>query len=467
MDVGDSLRQKVERSMLLEDSAVIAPRQERVDRWPQFFGIAAIFMLVASLFFILYKALGPTLRPAVFTQTAIDRQTVEDKSSPLSIDEQTAKLPDQKAQPTIDTMTALGTNMPQTPQTRAPGEAMVPVSPQTASPFMQKAQNLAMQSQQQIVAAAQLDMPAIRRQLQNSGYGITGGANAKTAPVLLVVDSTDMSATKAQINQFISSNSGMSWNAVPAVISVAAAPTTLSSSALASGLPAMSANLDKNAFSTDLGITDKVAANELYVARGLTPERVDALKQTLTLPQQNGLASVQVTVQSAEGLATTQPSIETQKNVNVFGMKEKEASDNATNGNAATQPSELSANRAMDLAGGAAATQPSQTLNDYANAGPGGFGGGGGFHGAGSDAAKNNSPMNDDKLEYLQQEDAVIILQTAEVSNAASATQPSPVPSVAAPIVSPTPAAPPPAAPVPSPTPSPALSTPAPPATQP
>src|SRR5580704_15162959 len=61
MDVGDSLRQKVERSMLLEDAAVAAPEMQQADRWPQFFGIAAIFLLFASLCFILYKAIGPTL----------------------------------------------------------------------------------------------------------------------------------------------------------------------------------------------------------------------------------------------------------------------------------------------------------------------------------------------------------------------------------------------------------------------
>src|SRR5580704_3015788 len=68
MDVGDSLRQKVERSMLLEDSPAAVPSRQSVDRWPQFFGIAAIFLLVSSLCFILYKALGPTWKPAVFTQ---------------------------------------------------------------------------------------------------------------------------------------------------------------------------------------------------------------------------------------------------------------------------------------------------------------------------------------------------------------------------------------------------------------
>src|ERR1700683_4285325 len=63
IDVGDSLRQKVERSMLLDDGPAMVAERRPVNRLPQFFGIAAIVMLFASLCFIVFKALSPTLKP--------------------------------------------------------------------------------------------------------------------------------------------------------------------------------------------------------------------------------------------------------------------------------------------------------------------------------------------------------------------------------------------------------------------
>ncbi len=221
MDVGDSLRQKVERSMLLEDSPAAAPSGQSVDRWPQFFGIAAIFLLVASLCFILYKALGPTWKPAVFTQN------VDQKISDLGPVDQMAVSESPRA--TTDQSVALA--MPPSVSPAAVPAPGTTASPPPASTILKQAQNVV--AQQQALSVAQVDIRAIRRRLENSGYGIHGGNAANSGPVLMVVNSTDLPVTKAQITQFMSSNSGISWNAVPAESQAKSATTTMPSADVA------------------------------------------------------------------------------------------------------------------------------------------------------------------------------------------------------------------------------------------
>src|SRR5580658_3363592 len=142
MDVGDSLRQKVERSMLLEDSPTAAPSRQSVDRWPQFFGIAAIFLLVASLCFILYKALGPTWKPAVFTQN------VDQKLPDLGSADQEAAAASPRS--TGDQTVALATP-PAVSPAAVPAPGAVPYAPPTST-ILKQAQNVVAQSQQQALS---------------------------------------------------------------------------------------------------------------------------------------------------------------------------------------------------------------------------------------------------------------------------------------------------------------------------
>jgi hypothetical protein len=121
----------------------------------------------------------------------------------------------------------------------------------------------------------------------------------------VVVESTDLSATKAQISRFFSGNAGISWDAVPAVSGIKSEAATLPSAAVSAKPTATAGNLADE--------KEAVESSDLYVARGLTPERADALRQTLMVPR-NGSA-VQVTVQSAQSLATTQPSAEIVKDI--------------------------------------------------------------------------------------------------------------------------------------------------------
>ena len=309
MDVGDSLRQKVERSMLLEDSPAAVPSRQSVDRWPQFFGIAAIFLLVASLCFILYKALGPTWKPAVFTQN------IEQKLPDTVPADQAAAA----GVPAINRRairgvgnTARGFSAGRCSSGRTQRRRVRPR-------FCRSAQNGVVQAQQQALSVAKVDIQAIRRRLENSGYGIHSGNAANSAPVLMVVDSTDLPATKAQITQFMSSNTGISWNAVPAESQVKSDAATRPSDDVSGKQLVPAQNTLDQIGQMELNDAKVGFSSDLYVARGLTPERADALRQTLAIPQ-NG-SEVQVTVQSAAGLATTQPSVVTEKDINVLGFE--------------------------------------------------------------------------------------------------------------------------------------------------
>ena len=416
MDVGDSLRQKVERSMLLEDSAVAKVSGQRIDRWPQFFGIAAIFLLVASLCFILYKALGPTWKPAVFVQSVADHPP--DIAALDKGQSEQATVPEAVA--ATDERPAAGING----IAQAASPAMVPRAtiapggvspPPAAEPILQKAQQLAVQSQQQMMSVAQLDLQAIRRRLENSGYGIQGsdksvaasGERGNAGPVLVVVDSTDPPATKARITQFFSSSAGISWNAVPAESQGKSPATTLPSGTIADGKLAQAQNVMDEKRMLELSDAEKRPASDLYVVRGLTPERADALRQTLTVPG-NG-PQVQVTVQSAEGLATTQPSV---------GVARED--DMSAAGDSVRVPTSQPAEETNSVmsANTAATTAPSVALEEGNSAGKANSGAGGAM-------MLNNIPAEaqGSQPQSLPPVDAVLVLQGAAIT-AGPTTQP-------------------------------------------
>jgi hypothetical protein len=214
-----------------------------------------------------------------------------------------------------------------------------------------------------------------------------------------VVNSTDIPATKAQITQFMSSNSGISWNAVPADSLAKSAATTLPSGDIAGKQLAQAQNTSELNDRLDLSEAVKTPSSDLYVARGLTPERADALRQTLAIPQ-NG-SQVQVTVQSAAGLATTEPSVMTEKDVNLFGIASRtraSTSQPAESGEPAVSPAGLSA--------AGAATAPSPALAGQENIGGGGV----------MMANNNATPLSANQSQSLPPVDAVIVLQSAPVA---------------------------------------------------
>jgi anti-sigma factor RsiW len=319
MDLGDSLRQRAERSMLLDGPGAVVPQRERMSRWPQFFAIAAIFLLFASLCFILYKALGPTLKPAEFTQN-MEENKILNNIEPTS--ESSAPVMNAPAAPAGAAPSAFA-GAPQAAAHQAEAKT------QLADATIQKVQNLQDQLQRQVVAASQPDLAAIRRRLESSGYGVTasdgrmGGGNSP--PVLMVVNSTDAPATKVQIAQFLNNSTGISWSVIPQEADWKSKATTPpSGEAIGGGAgegqlkPAVnSLDFSSNGAGETDNATTRPSTDVFYVARGLTAEQADALRQTLIVPQ-NG-PEVQVTMQSAQPLATTEPSTQTDKDVNSLG----------------------------------------------------------------------------------------------------------------------------------------------------
>jgi anti-sigma factor RsiW len=302
MDVGDSLRQRAERSMLLDGPGAVVPQGQRVNRWPQFFAIAAIFLLFSSLCFILYKALGPTLKPAAFTQN-MEENKILNMEPPSAVSAPAANAP---AAPAGAARYALAG----APQAAArPAEAQM----QSAEGTVQKAQNLQDQLRPQVAAANQPDLGAIRRRLENSGFDFGGTGNGNSGPVLMVVNSTDARATNVQIAQFLNNSTGISWNVIPQEADWKSRATTLpSGGAVSSGAAdgqLKSAVNSLEASSNGAGETENATtqpSNDVfYVARGLTAEKADALRQTLTVPQ-NG-PEVQVTVQAAQPMVVSGP----------------------------------------------------------------------------------------------------------------------------------------------------------------
>jgi hypothetical protein len=395
MDLEDSLRQKVERSMLLDSSVAAAPQRQRADWWPQFFTIAAIFLLFASLCFILIKTLGPTLKPAVFTQNvtenippaaSTDRQTVPDSMMVAAAQPQTQ----QPLAPASNSATASQA----TPPTSSP-----PGSTQSANAIAPSVQQLVAQSQQQVFSVTSLDLQSIRRRLENSGYGVTGASpGASSHSVLMVVNSTDPPTTNAQITQFLNSNTGISWKSVPADFETKAGATTLPSSAAIGAQVSQAQKSMAEASLVQNNIPATEPSSDLYVARGLTAQQADALRLTLTGPQ-NG-PEVQVEMRSAQPLATTQPTVLSTKEDG--GQWLRDIASSAT-----TQPAE-SANSAVDLnanpttvpsvAGGAA------DAKDFS-----------GSMLANNASSNASSPLAQNKSQILLPVDAVIVLQSGTV----------------------------------------------------
>jgi hypothetical protein len=397
MDVGESLRGQVERSILLDDSAGRAEPTEPGSRWPQLMAIAAVLLLFVSLLLVLYKALGPTLKPPVFTESAASPKAPE--LEPIDKDLQTAVMPPptQSADAAAeDRMTA--TKAAQQGLLQADGARQQDVE----SIFQMQAANF-----------SQVDFNAIRLRLQNSGYGVASTSNKTPSPFLMVVNSTNPPATNVQIADFLNNSKGISWKMVPG--GSEPAPTTqpvtttatadANSPAIENGAIAFAANVN----AAPAAPTTQ-PASDVYVANGLTAQQADALRQSLSAKQQSG-AQVQVSLQSALMLATTQPS-----------------------GSAIVKPAESNDSA---LFGAPATTQPTvlepalpTTAPSVAAGGPPGSGGG-----ANASASLADNLQDQNNARALQPVDAVIVLQSAPAAPKAAepvltapapATQPAP-----------------------------------------
>ena len=131
------------------------------------------FSAGCSLCFILYKALGPTWKPAVFTQSVADGvpgngllgQERGESGGGAGGERRVHASGKRSPRPRRRRVAAAPAAI------RAGGRSSTPAS----NALLQKAQQLVVQSQQQMMSVAQLDVQAIRRRLESSGYGIQGG----------------------------------------------------------------------------------------------------------------------------------------------------------------------------------------------------------------------------------------------------------------------------------------------------
>jgi hypothetical protein len=353
IDVGDSLRQKVERSMLLDDGPAMVAERRPVNRLPQFFGIAAIVMLFASLCFIVFKALSPTLKPAVITQNlAMNPPT-----------DQTAPIPSHEMITAAAPPNAMAEA--ESPQQSAAKQMLVAAPSAPAMPAQSTLQ------QQKLFAAVPIDFTSIRQRLADFGYDVqplvspTGMgelAPAASPPILMVVNTSDPLATKLQIRQFLVNSAGVSWDVVPADAQVPAKPATQPSFALGATSAQPESLLRRSQPLSAAGATTQPSATaDLYVAHGLDAEKADALRQTLIGPENENASQVQVTMQSAVALVTTRPSEVLSDQIG--------QPDNVAAAPPATQPVDA-ANSAVALPRGAAMTPMALAQSSPTNSSP-------------------------------------------------------------------------------------------------
>ncbi len=397
MELGESLRGKAERSLLLGDTGDAVQHGAHGNRWPQIFAIAAIFLLCASLGLVLYKALGPTMKPAVFTEPVASKLSVIPPADLIA----SPSMPRTRESLAANVSTEIHQIEPGSPAIGSFGSAAVRLS-------------TALQ-QQQAVVSTQFNVEAIRRRLLISGYDIAG-ANA-SPPVVMVVSSKDLPATNAQVTQFLNGSSGISWKKVPANVEAKSTPATVPSAEVAKQM--LTGADDKFNLGRESGAPATQPASDVYVANGLTPQQADALRQSLAV-QQNG-AEVQVFLQPVSVPATSQPS---------RGMTAKSAESNLFGAAAlpATEPSEA-ANSGGELA--APTTLPA---NESAAAQPlVATGGNRVSAGANGVFDANGAAALSDYSQILQPVNAVIVIQPTSAAASMPGSAPQLLPTVRVP----------------------------------
>jgi hypothetical protein len=341
------------------------------------------------------------MKPPVFT---------EGVGSKISVVPPQADLTVSPAVPT--TQESLAANIP------ADTRQILPGSPPVASAGFAAVQQPQAAVLQQAVVPVQFNVDAIRQRLLNSGYDLAG-ANA-SSPALMVVNSTDLPATDAQVTQFLNDSIGISWRKVPINAETKSTPATLPSPKVAVASD-MSANVvDKIAVDREAGAATTQPASDVYVAKGLTPQLAGALRESLAI-KQNG-AEVQVFVQPAGALATTQPSL-------AIARKDGNSLDFGLAASPSTEPSDA----AKSVGNQAAPT--TLPANESAVAQPPAAVGGNRMPAVANGVMDANRAAElSDNTQTLQQADTVIVIQSASVnaSTAGSPTQLLPTVSVPA-----------------------------------
>jgi anti-sigma factor RsiW len=303
-DVGEWLHGQVERSILLDDSDLKATAQRaKPSRWPQLLGVAAVLLLFAALGIIVMKMVMPTFTPPVSPTAATIRMPAPSPAETENAASDQTKTNDAAAQQSLrDYVSKFAAAQP--------------------------------------LPAVQLDVEAVRRRLQNSGYAVNTNGNAQTPSVLLVINSSDRSTTEGQITQYLNSQNGISWLRVPDESAkspvqalqlnqlagaqnqnLAASPPPEQASTTQPAAPTASANYElkdqaeieasalktaeKNPSSNFLAPPTTQPAIDMYVAQGMTIQQADALRQSLV--SQPNVQAAQIYRETALEVPTTQP----------------------------------------------------------------------------------------------------------------------------------------------------------------
>jgi len=193
------------------------------------------------------------------------------------------------------------------------------------------------------------NVQAVRQWLQDSGYDLGSKSAGGSKPMLMVVNSSDLPATNAQVQQFLSSRK-VSWIMTPSA-GVNAGATTMPSAnssflLLAPGTQATQPS------------GDVYVGSDVYVASGLTSKLADALRQSLA---GNKDATIHVSIEPSMGPLAAVPSTQPAPTVIVEQPQDLNGAPRAT------QPSEI-ASVSADLT--IPSTMPSNGQDSMERAGP-------------------------------------------------------------------------------------------------
>jgi hypothetical protein len=285
-DVGEGLRGQVERSMLLgsQDSMQLSHPQ-RGFRLPQYITAAAILLLGASLAIIVYRTVVPTFRPPTYTPVAAP-----------NVDQNTQK----EIEADIEASKAQNLAAPAQPTTQ-------PVSDQVAMAAVPQAQfrQLLSASNSQL-PPPRLDWNDIRQQLKSAGYDLSHPIPGKPPPMIFVVGSPNTATAGRQISQFLGTQTGISWWAVPQTPTTQ--PTTQMD--LAGANRATTQPVAQQASIGGIGGGGSFADNtalRLYIACNLNTQQAAALQQSLNNQPPESVPTYQLSDQNVVDISGQRP----------------------------------------------------------------------------------------------------------------------------------------------------------------
>jgi len=306
-DANESLRGQVARSILLDDPDNTKPASSSGRRLPGVLVAAAIVLLFFTLGIIVYRMLGPTLKPTTFTPIAYTPSTAPDLL--LTRNEPTTSPVDAESRSVLHNIekSAMNYGVPAAASPESSDNAAAPEALSTNA-----AASAALTSDQ---------LTDLKSRLRASGYLVAPAVSGKPGPILLVVHSATPQAAGDMIANFLAARTNsISWSEVPQTPGVT--PAFHASSTQPSIVGQMSFSMQMSATTIPSTIPSIAAANS---------DQAQEFSQQQMRAMRSPLASTQPTTQSIEPSAT------------VLRDVAKALTDKASTMPAATQPSLTSA----------------------------------------------------------------------------------------------------------------------------